>query len=182
MKKTERNINQKLISKKNRLINKILRVLNKSKISDEQHRSSDLPFFAQSQQLINFNFGFKNISSYNIPNSLNRNIRLIFEIFGEPKREIYIGEWTIMTLEECMDRYKDFCNNGQKNVFDIAYRYMGMGYIEVISCDLNTHLLFKRQDGGSNGYDRHYNYQDVIKNGSKNHEKFFFSQWFYNIL
>ena len=46
--------------------------------------------FAQSQQLINFNFGFKNISSYNIPNSLNRNIRLIFEIFGEPKREIYI--------------------------------------------------------------------------------------------
>ena len=71
MKKTEININQKLISKKNRLINKILRVLNKSKISDEQHRSSDLPFFAQSQQPINFNFnlvsnlGLKAISKIN---------------------------------------------------------------------------------------------------------------------
>ena len=29
-----------------------------------------------------------------------------------------------------------------------------MGHIEVLSCDLSTHRLYTRPDGGSNGYDR----------------------------
>ena len=36
---------------------------------------------------------------------------------------------------------------------------MGMGHVEVVSCDLETHLLFYRPDGGSNSYDREANYQ-----------------------
>ena len=38
-----------------------------------------------------------------------------------------------------------------------------MGHIEVLSCDLKTHLLFTRYDGGANGYERDDNYQSVIK-------------------
>jgi hypothetical protein len=86
-----------------------------------------------------------------------------------------------MSLKECVNRYKDFCKNKRTDVFDIGYRYLGMGYIEVVSCDLNTHLLFYRQDGGSNGYDRYDNYQNIIKNGSEKYEKFYFGKWFYNI-
>ena len=57
-----------------------------------------------------------------------------------------------------------------------------MSHIEVICCDLKSHLLFYRRDGGSNGYDRQANYQNLIKNGTHNYEQFFFSKWFYNIL
>ena len=87
-----------------------------------------------------------------------------------------------MSLKQCMERYNEFCKEGQKDVFDIGYRYMGLGHIEMISCDLKTHLLFYRPDGGSNGYDRYDNYQNILKNGPDKYEKFFFTKWFYNIL
>ena len=48
-------------------------------------------------------------------------------------------------------------------IFDIAYRYMGMGHIEVLSCDLSTHRLYTRPDGGSNGYDREINHEVMTK-------------------
>ena len=47
-----------------------------------------------------------------------------------------------MSLDKAIEIYKNYCNNGQNKVFDIGYRYMGMGHIEVISCDLDSHLLF----------------------------------------
>ncbi len=57
-----------------------------------------------------------------------------------------------------------------------------MGYISVLSCDLTNHLLFYRPDGGSNDYDRQYNFNELIKNGSQPYKKFYFSKWFYNVL
>ena len=171
----------KLISKKIAQVNKLLTVLNKCKISSENHKSSRLPFFSRDYDPAFFFTNFKCINEYKIPNKLNRNIKFIFQLLADGEKEIYIGEWTIMSLKQCTERYKDFCENGQHNVFDIGYRYLGMGHIEVISCDLNTHLLFYRPDGGSNGYDRYDNYQNVIKNGSEKYEKFYFSKWFYNI-
>ena len=64
----------------------------------------------------------------------------------------------------------------------LAFRYLGMGHIEVISCDLNSHLLFKRYDGGSNGYDREDNYNKLIKDGSDTYDRFYFTDWFYNTM
>ena len=29
-------------------------------------------------------------------------------------------------------RYKELCSKGQTNVFDIGYRYLGMGHIEML--------------------------------------------------
>lgn len=176
------NYNDRLLNKKITQINKILSILKQCKISRENHNSSSLPFFSRDFDPITFTTNSKCLNNYNIPDSLNRNIKLIYQLLGDPEREIYIGEWTIMSLNECSKRYKDFCQNGQKDVFDIGYRYMGMGHIEVISCDLKTHLLFYRPDGGSNGYDRYANYQDILKNGPDKYEKFFFTKWFYNIL
>ena len=80
-----------------------------------------------------------------------------------------------------MKHYQDYCENGQKDIFNIGYRYLGMGHIQVISCDLNSNLLFYRPDGGSNGYDRMENYNEIIQNGSKKYKHFFFSDWFYQI-
>ena len=163
-------------------INKILKILEQSKVSCNDYDSTQQPFFTSDSSQNKFTINFQSLSNYNIPESLNRNIILIYKILGDPDKEIYIGEWTILSLKKALSIYQDFCNNGQNNVFDIGYRYLGMGHVEVISCDLKSHLLFYHRDGGSNGYDRQINYNNIIKYGSESCEKFFFSKWFYNIL
>ena len=82
------------------------------------------------------------------------NIILIYQIFAQPQKEIYLGEWTILSLEQALEIYKSYCNEGQKNVFDIGYRYIGMGHIVVCSYDPSDGKIFFRRDGGSNGYER----------------------------
>lgn len=165
-----------------RNINKILKILQQSKVSCNYYDSTQKPFFSSDNNSNKFVINFQSLSNYNIPETLNRNIILIYKILGDPTKEIYIGEWTILSLDKALKNYKEYSKNGQNNVFDIGYRYLSMGHIEVISCDLKSHLLFYRHDGGSNGYDRQINYNNIIKHGSENCEKFFFSKWFYNIL
>ena len=165
-----------------RNLEKIINVLESSYISCDDYDSTKKPFFLNDTSQNKFTMNFKSLSNYNIPETLNRNVILIYRLLGDPDKEIYIGHWTILSLKKALSIYQDYCNNGQNNVFDIGYRYLGMGHVELISCDLETHLLFYRRDGGSNGYDREYNYNNLIKNGSHSYEKFFFSKWFYNIL
>ena len=165
-----------------RNINKILKILEQSNVSCNDYDSTKQPFFSCNSSHNKFNINFQSLSNYNIPESLNRNIILIYKILGVPNKELYIGEWTILSLKKALSIYEDFCNNGQNNVFDIGYRYLGMGHIQLISCDLKSHLLFYRRDGGTNGYERETNYKNVIQNGPDSCEKFFFSKWFYNIL
>lgn len=180
MEKTNR-IQNKSIAIKTEQIKKIIKVLNKCKISFANHSSTQLPFFFRDINQVDFIENTNNIERYNIPESLNRNIKLIFQLLGDPEKEIYIGGWTIMSLKECTERYNELSKKDRKDVFDIGYRYMGMGHIEMISCDLNNHLLFYRPDGGSNGWDRQDNYNNLINNGANNYEKFFFGKWFFNI-
>ena len=168
----------KNLENKQKNINKIISVLNLGKISSEDYDSTVQPFFMGNKDNI-FKIDYKSIRD--TPSRLNRNIILIYNILGNPKKEIYLGEWTIMSLEKAKDRYKKMCEDGQFNVFDIGYKYEGMGHITVISCDLETHLLFYRPDGGSNGYDRMDNYNNVIKKSTSEYDKFYFSQWFYSI-
>ena len=170
-----------MFKNKKKNIEKITEVLKKGTISSENYRSTSMPFFCS-----NYNQDFKLESISNkyidkLPKSLNRNIYLIYEIFGNPNKEIYLGEWTILSLKQAIKHYENYCNNNRKNIFDIGYRYIGLGHIESISCDLDSHLLFFRPDGGSNGYDRVFNYNQLIKYGSTSYTKFFFSDWFYNI-
>jgi len=171
-----------LTAKKSKQINKILVLLEKATISNNDYVSSKEPFFWNDnnrQAFQQFNNLFVDAQ---IPEGLNRNIKILYQILGHQKREIYYGPWTIMSLNEALERYKIICAKGQTNVFDIGYKYDGMGYINVLSCDLTNHLLFYRFDGGSNDYDRQYNCNELIKNGSHPHEKFYFSKWFYNVL
>jgi len=172
---------EKLIKNKVKQIDKILSILNKCKISSDNHESSKEPFFSSSKNIEDFKVDYKHINK-KIPESLNRNIKIIYELLGDNYREIYIGDWTIMSINESIKRYEEYCKNGQNKVFDIGYKYLGLGHIELISCDLETHLLFFRHDGGSNGLDRELNFNRVINEGASNYRKFYFSEWFYNTL
>jgi len=159
-------------------INQILEVLNKGTISTNNYTSSDKPLFMKNSTE---SFTQYNNLKLQIPENVNRNVKLIYEIFGNEQKEIYLDEWTIMSLEEALKRYKELCEKGQDNVFDIGFRYLGMGHIEIISCDLKSHLLFYRPDGGSNDWDRITNVNELIQKGSTPYNKFHFYKWFYNI-
>ena len=165
------------INKKNQII-KIMNVLKKSSISSDDYDSTKEVFFSRDEhQTFEINHEIIN----NIPEGINRNISLIYDILGSSKKEIYIGEWVIMSLEKAIEIYEEYCKHGLKNVYDIGYRYMGMGHIEIISCDLESHLLFFHRGGGSNGWDREANFNEIVKNGPKKYNQFFFSDWFYKI-
>ena len=169
-----------ITNKKMKSNTQMLEVLYEGTISTNNYTSSDKPFFMK-----NSTEPFKQYNeqlTLQIPENLNNNVKLIYEIFGNEKKEIYLDEWTIMSLEEALKKYKDICEQGQNNVFDIGFRYLGMGHIEMISCDLKSHLLFYRPDGGSNGWDRINNFNDLIQKGSNPYEKFHFYKWFYNIF
>ena len=171
-----------LTAKKSKQINKILAMLEKATISSSDYISSHEPFFMKDNSAIRFCQYNNLFVDAQIPEGLNNNIKMLYQILGHQKREIYYGPWTIMSLNEALERYKILCAKGQTNVFDIGYKYGGMGYIDVLSCDLSNHLLFYRLDGGSNDYDRQYNLNELIKNGSQPYKKFYFSEWFYNVL
>ena len=170
------------INNKTQIINKMLNALSKATISSNDYLSSNDPFFGNDTNVQPFQQYNNLFDDAQIPEGLNRNIKLLYEILGHQKKEIYYGPWTIMSLNQALERYKVICAKGQTNVFDIGYKYDGMGYINVLSCDLTSHLLFYRLDGGSNDYDREANLNDLIKKGSTPYEKICFSEWFYNVL
>lgn len=171
------NMDNIILKRKNKL-QKILSVLETAYISSDNYDSSDKAFFSGNIESA-FKINSKHIRG--LPVSLNRNILDIYNLLGDPEREIYLGDWTLMSVKNAIDRYNELCKLDRKDVFDIGYKYMGMGHIQMISCDLNSHLLFYRPDGGSNGYDRQDNLDKLIKNGANDYKKIYFSDWFYKI-
>ena len=162
---------------KKKKIQDILSILKNATMSIHEHDSTSEPFFNHGENK-DFNIHFDHIGD--VPEGLNHNIKLLFEVIGSPDKEVYLGNWTILSFNKCMENYKQYCNDGQESVFDIAIMYMGMGHIKVLCCDLDTHHLFYRRDGGSNDWDRLANYKDLLKyNGMKN-EQFLFKKWFHN--
>ena len=125
-----------------------------------------------------------------LPEGLNHNFKYLYEIVGNPSVEVtlsqgadqdqggYAQEWTLMSLKKAIDVYQEYCKEGQKRVFDVAFMYMGMGHINVLSCDLETHNLFVHRAGGSNGWDRELHFQNVIKTNPDTYDHFFFLPWF----
>ena len=97
-----------------------------------------------------------------VPKSLNDNIIMIYRLIGNYDRELYLDDWCFMSLKQCINKYQYYLSRNQDKVFDIAYKYMGMGHVKVLSCDLQNHLLFYRDDGGSNDYERELHLDEVI--------------------
>ena len=164
-----------------RNITKIIEVLKKGSVSIDDYYSSQNLFIQNKYKNIEFNYDNLDSNLQSIPLQLNYNVILIYKIVNNYNKEIYLGEWTIFSLKEAIKQYEDYCSKGQTNIFNVAYRDIGMGHVQVISCDLKTHLLFYRYDGGSNGWDRDINYNKIINKGSKDYKQILFTEWFYSI-
>ena len=165
---------EKHLSEKRKQILSVEELLQGAKLSDENYDSTIEPFFMKRGN-DDYVMNYKDLPE--LPESLNRHIKIFYTLVGNPNVEIYIGNYTFMSLTKCLENYKHYCENNQCSVFDIAYKYEGMGHITVISCDLNNHLLFERRDGGSNGYDREDNFQDLLKYKTGDKKYLYFIQF-----
>ena len=145
-------------------------------MSTLEYDSTTKGFFSQDEESKPFEIGFKDIPE--LPDGLNHNIQRMYKIIGDPDKEVYIGYWTIMSLNDVIDRFKNLQEKKQERVFDIALRYAGMGHVDILSCDLKTHKLFMRHDGGSNGWERQANREALLKLDPETVNQFFFSEWF----
>ena len=96
--------------------NGILDLLENAKMSKKGHKSTRQPFFMQGGSS-DFKAGHDTLPE--IPESLNSHIKVMYELIGDPNKEVYIGEWTILSLNKSLQNYKQYCDDGQKNIFDI---------------------------------------------------------------
>ena len=165
---------EKLIQEKQKQILSVKELLVNAKVSDENYDSTVEPFFKKREQN-DYELEFKELPE--LPEGLNRHMKIFYSLIGNPDVEVYIGDWTFMSLNKCLEIYKDYYSKGQKSLFDLAYIYAGMGHIKLISCDLNNHLLFERPGGGSNGYDREDNYQRSLAYNTGEKDYLYFTQF-----
>jgi hypothetical protein len=160
-------------------ISLIIDLMKHGQVSEENYDSTQAPFFLTGSTE-DFQQGHKDIPE--LPAGLNRNVRYIYQIIGNPDVEVTLTdrdgcEWTIMSLTKSLEIYEDYKQHGQTRVFDFAYRYMGMGHIQVVSCDTRTHNLFFHRAGGSNGWDREINFNETVQ-FSGDSQEIFFLNWF----
>ena len=165
----------KFSEQKKQQVQTILKFLENAQISIPSHDSTKTPFFRGSFTTESFLMDNKDLPKF--PDTLNRHIKVLYEIIGNPDIEVYIGEWTILSLNKALKLYEGFCKDGQVAVFDVAFQYYGLGHIRVLACDLENHLLFYRPDGGSNGWDREANYKKLINYDKNEYEYMYFTEW-----
>jgi len=162
----------------NQRVHQIVDLLANATMSEEGYDSTQLPFFMKGATT-EFKVDHKEIPQ--VPEGLNTNIKHLYEIIGNPRVEVTLTsqdsvEWTLLSQDKALADYQGYVADGQHRVFDIAYRYLGMGHIQCLACDLQTHNLFYHRDGGSNGYDREYHYKQMLEFAGDPHE-FYFLDW-----
>jgi len=154
----------------------ILLKLTQGTLANEKYDSTQVGFFLPDEERKSFEIGNQIVPD--MPMSLNQSIQLMYRIIGNPENEVYLGDWTIMSLNKVLDAFEHLKKHGQSKIFDIAFRYVGMGHIDVLSCDLTTHKLFHRPDGGSNGWEREICFKGVVAMDPTKEKQYFFQEWF----
>ena len=142
--------------------------------SYENYDSTNAPFF---RPALNNDISYANNTSI----IDNNNIDIInkFKMLGLPmnlndffinnqayNKEIYINNITFLSIKKILELVNIYNNDNISNIIDLGFIYEGMGWIKVIYYNTKFNKLFLRMDGGSNGYDRLHNYNDM-KNISK---------------
>ena len=89
----------------------------------------------------------------------------LYELFNHFKNlheEYYIDNWTIMCLKSIHKRHTIFKQDNQHKIVDFAFRYRGMGYIDVAYYVPDNNTIHTRIDGGSCGVSRDKNFKNAL--------------------
>ena len=109
--------------------------------------------------------------------TLPHTLSIIYKIIGEVDSEFYLNNWTLMSLDSIIARKKIYIENKQERVIDFASMHIGMGHILIAAFDPVDFKIFFRRDGGSNGWDRDYNWEYIKTYEPIETDKHDFSVW-----
>lgn len=139
------------------------------------HDSTKVPFFMQSinnDNSYNTSISILDNIDYNLINDF-KNLLLpndISDFFINNKafdNEIYINGYTFFSIKKILELSQYYKSNNINNIIDIGFIYKGMGWVSVMYYNTNFNKIFFRHDGGSNNYDRNYNYNLLKKNAGE---------------
>ena len=88
----------------------------------------------------------------------DREIQDFFINHNGINREIYLGNWTFLSLQKISDLDRTYRESGISGLVDLGYIYHGLGWIVVAFYYCKTGDIYFRMDGGSNCYDRIANF------------------------
>ena len=96
---------------------RILLTLTKGSKSSEGYNSYK-QYFYQDPNSKPFIIGSTVVKTF--PEGLNESVQWLYQLIGDPQSEVYLNEWTFFSLEQALSLYKDYQENGQERMFDIA--------------------------------------------------------------
>jgi hypothetical protein len=95
--------------------------------------------------------------------------------------EFSVFDWIFLSETEIIERYEQFVKEGQCRCIDIAFRYIGMGHVCVLTYDPVSQHVFEQFDGGANEYDRIKNRKTRVETDIASIVKTPFQEWFTNL-
>ena len=136
-------------------------------LSAPGHTSVDCPFMSTNPSNIKQIDDSLSEKMEQLEGLLPDNLRDFYKFIGSSTQEIYIKYWTLFSIDNIIERRKIIMEDGIE-VTDFGMRYCGMGHCKIAFYDKNTGSIYYRADGGSNGWDRAANYENLKKYESDN--------------
>tara|TARA_Y100000816_G_scaffold75114_1_gene50778 strand:+ start:1712 stop:2254 length:543 start_codon:yes stop_codon:yes gene_type:complete len=108
--------------------------------------------------------------------NLSNNIKLLFKAIRSTNQEIYINEWTILSIETILKLNEKYKKDNITSI-DFAFKYQGLNNIKVAFYYPKLKCILYRNDGGSNLNDRKnkYNNLKILNNISINNNEIEYS-------
>ena len=136
--------------------------LEKTTVSEENSDSAMSPFMMQNSTENNdYDYKLQETKTLLEEIPFKNELKFFYQIIANPSVERYINNWTFMSLTNIKQRYLHFLEHNQKRTIDFALHYIGMGHCIVVAYDPDSNKIYYRHDGGSNGYDREYNFNFI---------------------
>jgi len=105
-------------------------------------------------------------------NKFKNNIIINFySLLGDSELEWFYKDVTFMSWNSVLHFYNFKKEQNQHDILDFGITYIGMGHIYVYFIDLNNNKIYKRKDGGSNGYERFKRFEKICLWKNNNSEK-----------
>ena len=89
--------------------------------------------------------------------------------------------WVFLAEDEIHARHQAFVQQGQLRCVDLAVRYHGMGYVDVLVYDPTSENVFQAFDGGSNDYDRVAHHNQRVATDVERIPKVSFDAWWQGV-
>ena len=106
-----------------------------------------------------------------------KELAAVYECYPDDTEFTAPHGWTFLSEAEIQRRRTVMIRDGQSRLVDIAYVYVGMGHVTVLSYDPVSKCVLTNLDGGANGFDREHNARMRLALNVETVHKCSFDEW-----